>query len=76
MPSSRVWEFFGKFFREFFGKFPGKLAACSGNSRKISRELLEKFEATVGGSGYSSTVTSGRGGGWKPERLATRSWKT
>jgi len=25
---------------------------------------------------YSSTVTSGRGGGWKPERLATRSWNT
>ena len=25
---------------------------------------------------HSSTVTSGRGGGWKPERWATRSWNT
>jgi hypothetical protein len=24
---------------------------------------------------YSATLTSGHGGGWKPEHLATRSWK-
>jgi hypothetical protein len=24
---------------------------------------------------YSATATSGRGGGWNPDRLATRSWK-
>ncbi len=45
----------------------------------LSRAAGRKEQArgdSISEPAYSSTVTSGRGGGWNPERVATRSWNT